>query len=50
MNFIKIISIANIRNNIESIPKASGIYKYYISTEGLKYLRDVNPTPKRDNR
>jgi hypothetical protein len=39
MNFTtNIISIEKIRQNINDIPKQSGVYKHYISTEGLDYL------------
>jgi len=46
MIFSKIISISKIRKNIENIPRISGVYKYYICTEGLKYLDGVNPTSR----
>ena len=45
MNFTNILSIKKIRTSIMEIPKQSGVYKHYISKEGLKYL-NVNPDKK----
>lgn len=43
MTFKQIEPIANIRENIQTIPKQPGVYKQYVDEAGLKYLDGVEP-------